>query len=114
MTAIENKGQQHLETRVTLVLFNLMFSLLLIPWFPLAVWSLVFLNDPSVNFVVSRLLPLSVLAYPLFLLAGIVLGWRSFKRNNSGRAVLQSVGIPLLSILPWLAAWIFMAGRSSP
>ncbi len=98
-----------------LILFNLLYIVLLAPWLPLAVWSLVFLADPvddsPIGLIIGRILPLSVLLYPVLLFFSLICGWYLYRKGKAGAALLVGAGLPSLSVSPWLVALALMFGR---
>lgn len=100
-----------------LVLFNLLYVVLLAPWLPVAVWSLVFLADPvdnsPIGLFLGRILPFSVLLYPVLLVISLISGWYLYRKGKAGAALLVGAGLPSLSVWPWFVALALMFGRVS-
>ncbi len=108
---------QQRGTKIVLILFSILYLSLLAPWLPLAVWSMAFLADSSVDglagLIFSRILPVSVLVYPVLVLLGLFFGWYFLRRRRTGKALLFGVGLPSLSVTPWLVALVVLLARAS-
>lgn len=103
---MSKKSKTALRT-VLLVIYTALIVLLL-PWLPIAVWSVVFLHDPLpkgydiVYFLFGKVIPLLILLYPIFLIHGIISSWRAMKNSKSSGLVVLRAAYPVLSIIPVL------------
>lgn len=82
-------------------------TLLLIPWSPIAVWSLVILADPIREFsamamFIEKVIPFSVVVYPLFFVHGAIASWRAVHRGETATHIITRAMYPLLLIIPVL------------
>jgi hypothetical protein len=81
--------------------------LLLFPWMPVAVWSIVFLSDPiteysAVPLLFGKVIPFFVLIYPVFLVHGMASSWLAMRRGKAAGLILMKALYPLLFIIPVL------------
>jgi hypothetical protein len=81
--------------------------LLLLPWLPIAVWSLVFLGDPileysAVPILFGKGIPFFVVVYPIFLVHGTVSSWFAVRQGKSTSLIFLKALYPLLLIIPVL------------
>lgn len=89
-------------------------TLLLIPWLPIAVWSLVILADPirefsAVAISIEKVIPFLVVVYPLLFVHGTVLSWRAFHRGKATIYIIARALYPmLLIILALIITMIFL------
>lgn len=79
-------------------------TLLLIPWLPIAVWSLVILADPirefsAVAISIEKVIPFLVVVYPLLFVHSTVLSWRTFHRGKATIYIIARALYPLLLII---------------
>ena len=93
--------------RIILVFIYIGMALLLIPWSPIAVWSLVILADPIREFsaaaiFIEKVIPFLVVVYPLLFVHGVVSSWRSVHRGERATYIIARAIYPLLLIIPVL------------
>ena len=89
---------------------RILFILMLLPWFPIAVWALVFINDGSATSAGVHIGSYSTLLYPLLVALSIYLTRNSrMSQLSISRIALRSL-IPLLSLFPWLFMLLVVIG----
>jgi hypothetical protein len=93
--------------RIILVFIYIGMTLLLIPWLPIAVWSLVILADPIREFsaaamIIEKVIPFFIVAYPLLFVHGAVSSWRAVHRGEAATYIITRAIYPLLLIIPVL------------
>lgn len=88
-----------------LIGIHIFLVLLLLPWIPLAVWFVNFLNDafqaePRSDFIILEVLSHSlILLYPIFVAYGIIASWVLLKNKSSKLVVLLNALSPILFLL---------------
>lgn len=93
--------------RIILVFIYIGMTLLLVPWLPIAVWSLVILGDPIREFsaaaiFIEKVIPFLVVIYPIFFVHGAVSSWRAAHREEAATYIITRAIYPLLLIIPVL------------
>lgn len=93
--------------RIILIAIYIGLILMLLPWLPLAVWALVFLSEPILDYsaiyiVSAKLIPFFIVAYPAFLAHGIISSWRAMGSERSAKIVIFKALYPLFTIIPVL------------
>ena len=81
---------------------RVLFILLLLPWFPVAVWALVIISDGPATPMAVHLVALATLVYPLLVALSI------FLTRNSRLQQLSELKIAFLSLIPLLSPWPYM------
>ena len=81
---------------------RVLFTLLLLPWPPVAVWALVIVSDGPATSTAMHLVSLSTLLYPLLVALSVLL------TRNSRLQQLPGLKIAFLSLIPLLSPWPYM------
>lgn len=100
-------AENRIILRIILIVIYIGLTLMLFPWLPLAVWSLVFLSEPILEFSAlyifpAKVIPFFIVVYPAFLIHGIISSWLAMRYGKSTSLVLFKALYPLFSIIPVL------------
>lgn len=81
---------------------RVLFTLLLLPWLPVAVWALVIINDGPATSTAMHLVSISTLLYPL------LVGLSIYLTRNSRLQQLSRSKVAVLSLIPLLSPWPYL------
>ncbi|MCK8521995.1 hypothetical protein M0D21_10480 [Aquimarina sp. D1M17] len=97
------------NTRIYLIVTSILFGILILPSLPMIMMSPMMFDSPgSEDSTPTIILVLSLVAYPVVTVFGIVVGWILFAKQKHFLSIIFAT-LPLLNILVGILSVIYMA-----
>ncbi len=108
-SAFSKETKKRQNTRIFLIVASILFGILILPSLPMIMMSPMMFDSPgSEDSTSTIILVLSLVAYPVITVFGIVVGWILFAKQKYLFSIVFAT-LPLLNILIGILSVIYMA-----